>query len=80
MVRLLLFARARDLIGKESIDFSCDTPTTVRNLRGRLTETYPKLKSLLESAAIAVNEVYATDETLIRNDDTVAVIPPVSGG
>jgi sulfur-carrier protein len=80
MVRVLLFARARELVGQAAIDLACGEPTSARNLRGRLAEEFPKLKSLLESAAIAVNETYATEATVIRPGDTVAIIPPVSGG
>lgn len=29
---------------------------------------------------IAVNEAYATDETILKSGDVVAFIPPVSGG
>ena len=40
---------------------------------------YPQLENI-NSYAIAVNESYATDEIVLKENDVVAVIPPVSGG
>lgn len=80
MVQILFFARARELAGHETVEFPCGSSLSVRSLRGRLVETYPDLKPLMATAAIAVNEEYATDTTMIQPGDTVAIIPPVSGG
>jgi molybdopterin converting factor small subunit len=55
------------------------------NIRAKLASTYPKLASLVqdeESITLAVNAEYvAFGETkILRNGDTVALIPPISGG
>nr|WP_272495679.1 MoaD/ThiS family protein [Bacillus pinisoli] len=34
----------------------------------------------LEQVMVAVNEEYSTSEDLVKSGDTVALIPPVSGG
>ena len=39
----------------------------------------PALKKL-KSYAVAVNEEYATDDVILKPNDVVAIIPPVSGG
>ena len=44
-----------------------------------IVEKYPKLKTQTQFS-MAINMEYATDEQFIKNDDTVALIPPVSGG
>ena len=40
---------------------------------------YPQLKEI-NSYAIAINESYASNETVLKENDIVAIIPPVSGG
>jgi molybdopterin converting factor subunit 1 len=76
-MKLLLFARARDLIGADSIPIDAQT---VGELRRRLMQQYPKLAALAEKSAFAVNDEFADDATLIPVDAEVALLPPVSGG
>lgn len=53
--------------------------TTAGELRERLENKYPKLRQLA-SYMISVNNEYATDDTIIKQEDEIAIIPPVSGG
>ena len=53
--------------------------TTVASLKADLELQYPRLKQLT-SFMIAVNGEYAGNETIIKQGDEVAIIPPVSGG
>jgi sulfur-carrier protein len=44
---------------------------------------YPKLATMVldeDSLTLAVNEEYVTDTLLLKSGDTVALIPPISGG
>ena len=34
----------------------------------------------MSAYAVAINESYVTDETIIQENDVIAIIPPVSGG
>jgi molybdopterin converting factor small subunit len=36
--------------------------------------------SEINSYAIAINESYAVNETILKENDLIAIIPPVSGG
>ena len=40
---------------------------------------FPQLKNI-NTYAVAVNEIYATDDVVLKENDIVAIIPPVSGG
>jgi len=51
----------------------------VLELKKKLLLKFPKLKNI-EEFAIAVNEEYAEDDLVLRENDVVAIIPPVSGG
>ena len=75
-VKYFSFVRERLGISEEEIDFE----GTVRDLKKFLTERHPELKEVINSLRIAVNEEYVGEDTQIRGGDTVAIIPPVSGG
>ena len=77
-MKVLLFARARDLIGADAIDI--EAAATVGELRQRLMQQYPALAGLLEKSAIALNDEFAGDNATIAPDAEVALLPPVSGG
>ena len=81
-VTVRLFASLREVIGSDALVEEFATPgVTVATLRARLSETHPKLGPLLGSVAIAVNEEYVVrPETALRDGDTIALIPPISGG
>lgn len=78
-IHVLLFGVATDLVGKSSFDLSVAPDITVAQFKDILTVEYPEMEKL-NAYAIAVNENYASDETALRNQDVIAVIPPVSGG
>jgi len=79
-ITLLFFARARDLAGTDRSTVVLDEGARVADLRARLVEQFPALKSLAGQLLVAVSAEYATDETLIPAGAEVAVFPPVSGG
>lgn len=78
-LQILLFGISTDLVGATSINVSLPLDSSVLNLKNRIKEEYPKL-SEINSYAIAVNESYASNETFLKENDVVAIIPPVSGG
>jgi len=49
----------------------------------QLAETYPKLAPMVldeDNLTLALNEEYVTQVQPLKNGDTVALIPPISGG
>ena len=79
-VRLQLFAAARQLAGRETIDVHVPPPGTIADLRRAAAEQFPVLVPLLAHAMFAVNTEYADDDSTIPAGAEVACIPPVSGG
>jgi molybdopterin converting factor subunit 1 len=79
-MNVLLFARARDLIGADRIDIEMPDSATIGELRRRLMRLYPKLAALLEKSAFALNDEFADDTAPIPRGAEVALLPPVSGG
>lgn len=79
-VRVLLFARAREVVGTGEVAVTLPSEATVADLRAALTATYPELADVLARSAVAVGEEFAEDGTMIVEGAIAAVIPPVSGG
>ena len=80
MMRVQLFAVAKQLTGRESIELDLPPGSTVADVRARLQEAAPALASVMNHLQFAVNAEYAADETRIPAGADVACIPPVSGG
>ena len=77
MINILFFAHLQDAIGKEKISLEIDT-ISIADLKKELASQY-KLPNL-DNVMFAINEEYASGEDLVKAGDTVALIPPVSGG
>ncbi len=79
-VDIRLFARARDLAGRETISLEVAPATTVGELRRAIARAHPELAGILERCALAVNQDFAPDAAVLPDRAEVAVLPPVSGG
>ena len=75
----MYFGVSRDQAGKDEELMSLEEGIRVSGIRRELKKKYPSLEDI-QNFALAVNEAYAEDDVLLKNGDTVAVIPPVSGG
>lgn len=80
MVRVSLFAIAKQLAQADFVEIDLPAGATVGMLRGRLAECCAPLGPLASYLLFAVDRQYATDETILRPEAEVACIPPVSGG
>ena len=75
-INLLFFGQAADLTGMAALDFSGVNNT--RELNEKLIEIYPALQTIKYS--IALNRKIVRENTELKNEDTVAILPPFSGG
>jgi len=78
-IQVLLFGITTDLLETSSINLELAENSSVSDFKTELVNHYPKLATL-QSYAVAVNESYAEDSQIIKPNDIVAIIPPVSGG
>ncbi|MCA9410463.1 MAG: molybdopterin converting factor subunit 1 [Candidatus Omnitrophica bacterium] len=79
-VRVLFFAGLRDLAGKREHEYTLDESSTLLDLHDRIHRDFPAMAGIEKKIRLAVNEEYATLDRPLRDGDTVAMIPPVSGG
>lgn len=79
-IQLLLFASCRDAVGAKELVVELAEGTTAAGLRDELVLRYPKLMPLKEKLLLAANADYVDANTVLKDGDEVALIPPVSGG
>lgn len=78
MIKVLLFAHLREKLGTEQLMIQDKNEMSVQDLKLWLSEQYD-LQSL-NHVLTAINEEFVTDDEVVKDGDTVAFIPPVSGG
>jgi len=80
IVRLKLFAVAKELAGTPLVEIDLPEQATVGDLRKKLAENVPALAPIAGQMMFAVDQRYAGDEVPIAAGSDIACIPPVSGG
>ncbi len=79
-IEVFLFARLREVCGQQQMGIELAEGATVADCFVHLAERFPELNGLRESVVVAINEEYAAWTDRPADGDTVAFIPPVSGG
>ncbi len=75
-VKLKVFGKLEELMGAKELLWSL--PTDVIALKRELQEKYPSLEKI--QFAISVNNKIVIGDGIIRKDDSIALLPPFSGG
>lgn len=79
-VRVLYFASLREKVrASESTETLADG-ARVADLWAHLCDRHDSIAPMGASVSFAVNREYAGRDTVLREGDEVALIPPVSGG
>ena len=79
-VQVLYFAGLQDLVGKREETYLVEENASLKDLREKIFGQFPKMAAMGSAIRIAVNEEYAALDRPLCEGDTVALIPPVSGG
>jgi MoaE-MoaD fusion protein len=79
-VRVLFFGALRDVMGKASDSVQLPEGASLQTLLEHYLSQNPKLKAMVPSLALSVNQEYANRTAELRDQDEVALLPPVSGG
>jgi molybdopterin converting factor subunit 1 len=80
VIRVVAFARVRELLGFSEREFRLDDIPTVAALRSRLESDAPELVQLRDSTRVACNGHIVLDDAALSDGDEVALLPPVGGG
>jgi MoaE-MoaD fusion protein len=79
-VRVLFFGSLRDLMGKTSDSVSLPEGADLKELLAHFARNKPAMIELIPSLAVSVNQEYAGRDAKLKDQDEVALLPPVSGG
>lgn len=80
IVKVALFASARDIFGGSEIELELSPSATVADLKRELIGRYPEARDLVTRSAVSVDHEFSMDETKLNPNCEIALIPPVSGG
>ncbi|NPA51733.1 MAG: molybdopterin converting factor subunit 1 [Aquificae bacterium] len=79
-VKVLYFSLIKDKLQKAEEELNIPANSTVIDLINTLKEKYPHIEQFFDKVMVAVNEEYVDKTQTLKDGDTVALIPPVSGG
>jgi molybdopterin converting factor subunit 1 len=79
-VKILLFARLRELAGSETVELELPPGTSLAEAWRRLQERLPSLRVFDPPPLMARNLEFASGEETVGAGDELAFFPPVSGG
>ena len=79
-VRVLFFGMLKELVGRNADEMDLPEGSCVSDLLAHYQSRVPALKASLPSLALAVNQQYAAPDTKLKEEDEIALLPPVSGG
>jgi len=81
-IRILFFAKAKDILKQSEAEIDLPLELTINQLFEAIEYQWPELQKFKRTFAIALNEEYLDlDSTVnLQPQDTLAVIPPISGG
>ena len=79
-VRVRLFARYREAVGREQLDVELPEGGTVESAWAAVVARHPDLAKFRPFTLFAVGHEYVTPEHPLRPDDELCLFPPVSGG
>jgi molybdopterin synthase catalytic subunit len=79
-VNLRLFSVYRDIVGFKEMIIDVARGATLGDLFEELLHRYPGLKPLERSVVLAVNRDFVDSETKLKENDEVALMPPIGGG
>lgn len=78
-IKIKTFANLKDYLPEE-FKMNVEENTSIRDLKELLIRRYPQIQSILDNSRFAINEEFVEDVAIIRKNQIVYIIPPVSGG
>eukprot|EP00981_Chlorochromonas_danica_P003453 scaffold654_cov207-Ochromonas_danica.AAC.38 len=76
---ILFYGSTRDIAGVHEVKIDLPQGTTSSILKEKLEKQYG-IRFERDRVSLALNKKYIIDEIVLHDGDTVALIPPISGG
>jgi molybdopterin converting factor subunit 1 len=77
---VLLFAQLAESIGSDRLTLQLPDGATIERALNELASQYEIIASMRDTLAVAIDDRYCARNTTLNDGDTLALIPPVSGG
>ncbi|KAI0217133.1 Molybdopterin synthase sulfur carrier subunit [Lamellibrachia satsuma] len=82
-VKLLFFAKSRELVGRKEAELSVERNISAVRLHQHIISAYPILQPIQDNVVLAYKDEYLPlndTELQLNAGDEIAIIPPLSGG
>ena len=79
-ITVKLFAIFQEVLATDELQINLESGTSVSTIFDRLVSNHPHLEKWRSLTRYAVNLNFVDPQTILKNGDEVALIPPVSGG
>jgi len=82
MVTVKYFATLKQMAGKDEDQFNIDEGTTLEQLSELIGQSLPQIGDLVreKKVIISINYDVVPLDTVVRDGDEIALLPPFSGG
>jgi molybdopterin converting factor subunit 1 len=79
-IRLLFFAQLRDLAKTTEVVMDVPDNINIADLKPIIADRFPGMRAHLDTVTYAIGNEYVAATSALSANDTVALIPPISGG
>ena len=79
-IRIKAFASVKDILGFDEKELTVSKDISVSDVITLLEKCYPPFSSVKDTLLFARNEEYCTMDSVLTDDNTLAIFPHVSGG
>jgi molybdopterin synthase catalytic subunit len=79
-VRIVTFARLREVLGYGERDVEIAVPATLEDVWAQVTAGWSEAAAMRPSTRLARNGAIADGSTPVADGDEIALLPPVGGG
>ena len=79
-MKIELFGVLREAAGSQTLELDIELPITISTVLERLGADYPALATHLPRVACAVGDAMRSRQDQLQPDETLVLLPPVSGG
>ncbi len=79
-IRIKTFSIVRDVLGFDEKELTVSDEIAVTDVMTLLVKCYPGLLPIMNTLLYARNEEYCRTDTVLEDEDTLAIFPHVSGG
>ena len=79
-IKIKAFASIKEACRFEEKELTVSEGISVREIIAELKKCHPALKNFENSLLCAINEEYCRPDSVLSDEDVLAIFPPVSGG